>query len=155
MVIVRLSQHFPVRVCEFLLASISISWGIVAFNLSPEAWNQSAYIGLARIAEPRTWGVVLFVIGVLRLIALIRNGGWRPSPHLRAAGAFLSCFAWLQITLGIFSAPLANTGMAVYPWLLLADIYNVFRASHDARLSDERARQARAERGTMSRAEPS
>lgn len=144
MMIVKLTHSFPVRVMEWLLAGIMLSWAIVCFNLTPEDWAGPLYAGLRRLGDNHTWGGIAFIIATIRLACLGINGAWRPSPHLRALGAFLSCFMWLQISLGIFAADLRATGMAVYPWLLLADIYNVFRASFDARVSDDRARASRA-----------
>lgn len=138
MVILKLSKSFPVRVCEWLLASVMVSWGIAAWNHTAAQWANPMYDGLSRIADNKTWGAIVCTIGLIRLGALLRNGGWQPSPHFRAAGAFLACFAWLQITLGTFASPILSTSIAVYPWLLFADIYNVFRASSDARESDER-----------------
>lgn len=143
MTIFSIAKSFPVRVCEWLLAGIAVSWGIAAWNMSTEEWANPIFLGMARMADQHTWGALVSMVGILRVIALVRNGGWSPSPHLRAAGAFIACFAWAQISLGLFSSGITSTGMAVYPWLLMADIYNVFRASHDARLSDERGRNER------------
>lgn len=138
MTIFSLLKTFPIRVCEWLLAGLMVTWGIAAWNHSDAEWANPIYAGLARIADQHAWGAIVTTIGILRLVALFRNGGWNPSPHLRAAGAFLACFGWLQISLGLFAAPVLSTGIAIYPWLLAADIYNVFRAAHDARLVDEK-----------------
>ena len=140
MMIVKLTKTFPIRVTEWLLAGIMLSWSIACWNLAPMDWANPVYRGLARFATQNTWAFYAFWIGVIRLAALTINGAWRPSPHLRAAGAFLACFMWLQISLGMMTADIRAIGVAIYPWLLLADIYNVFRASHDARQSDDRAR---------------
>lgn len=147
MVIVKLTKTFPVRVCEWLLAGMMVSWGVVMWNHDAAQFSNPAYSGLSRIADQHAWGAIVCSIGLLRLAALFRNGGWRPSPHLRAGGAFLACFVWLQISLGFMSAESVTTGIAIYPWLLLADIYNVFRATSDARDSDDRARMVAAEQG--------
>lgn len=147
MMIVKLSKSFPIRVMEWLLAGIMLSWSIVCWNLRPDEWWAPLYSGLARLADQNTWAFFAFWIGATRLVALMINGAWRPSPYLRAAGAFLSCFMWLQITIGLLVTDFRTTGLAVYPWLLLADIYNVFRASNDAGLSDERARKGRDQAG--------
>lgn len=147
MIILKLTKTFPVRVMEWWTAGLMVSWGIACWNITPEGWASPHYTGLARLADNHTWGAITATIGLLRLAALFRNGGWRPSPHLRAAGAFLACFAWLQLSLGYLTADASSMAIAVYPWLLLADIYNVFRASSDARDSDDRARAALVERG--------
>ena len=153
MMIVKLTKTFPVRITEWLLACIMVSWSIACWHLEGTDWQQPIYSGLARIANQNTWAFYAFWIAVVRLLALTINGAWRPSPHLRAAGAFLACFMWLQISLGMFVSEIRVTGLAVYPWLLLADIYNVFRASHDARLSDDRARAAQVGRGVKGSAD--
>jgi len=142
MMLVKLSKTFPVRVTDWLVACIMFSWSLVCWRLTEEAWTLPTMAGLARIFDQNTWAFLAFWIAVTRLSALAINGAWRPSPHLRAGCAFLSCFLWLQISIGMLSADVTSLGAAVYPWLLVADIYNVFRASHDARLSDERARVA-------------
>jgi hypothetical protein len=143
MLLVKFSKTFPIRVTEWLLAGILLSWSIVCWNLTDADWTSSIYVGLSRIAAHETWAFFAFWIAVVRLGALTINGAWRPSPHFRAACAFLACFMWLQISLGLMISDGRSMGIAIYPWLLLADIYNVFRASHDARLSDDRARAAR------------
>lgn len=144
MMIVKLTKTFPIRITEWLLACIMFSWSLVCYNLTASEWASPLYTGLARLGDSKTWGAFAFSIGVIRLAALGINGAWRPSPHFRAICAFLACFMWLQISLGMLIEDVRSTGIAIYPWLLLADIYNVFRASHDARLSDDRARAARA-----------
>jgi hypothetical protein len=143
MMIVKLTKTFPIRVTEWLLAGIMFSWSIVCWNLSAHEWASPAYQGLSRLAERDTWAFFAFWIGATRLAA-----------HLRAVGAFLACFMWLQISLGLMTSDIKATGLAVFPWLLLADIYNVFRASHDARISDDRAHQARRSAGASKSAEP-
>jgi hypothetical protein len=46
--------------------------------------------------------------------------------------AFLTCFFWLTITLGIISAGMHGTAICVYPVLLAGDIWNTGRALVDA-----------------------
>lgn len=151
MMIVKITKTFPVRVMEWLLAGIMFSWSIALWNMVPSDFTGNpVFAGLHSLAEQNTWAFFAFVIGAGRLAVLAINGAWRSSPHLRAAGAFLACFMWLQISLGMLTAETSTTGIAIYPWLLLADIYNVFRASHDARISDERARVASEQRDTGS-----
>lgn len=153
MIIVKLTKSFPIRVCEWLLAGIMLSWSIALWNLTPADFHSPIYVGLERLLPQDTWAMLALGIAIMRLAALAINGGWRPSPHLRAAGAFLACFLWLQIGLGQFFAEQGNLGIAIYPWLFVADIYNVFRASHDARISDDRAHAAPDGRGVSGSAD--
>jgi hypothetical protein len=147
MMIVKLTKTFPIRVLEWLLAGIMFSWSIVCWNLRPHEWASPIYAGLAQLGDQNTWAFFAFWIGATRLAALMINGAWRPSPHLRAAGAFLACFMWLQITLGLLAVDVRTWALAVFPWLFLADIYNVFRAANDAGLADDRARAERSQAG--------
>lgn len=153
MMIVKLTRTFPIRITEWLLAGIMLSWSIVCWNLQQNEWSGAMFTGLSRLGDQDTWAFFAFFIALGRLAALTINGAWRPSPHLRAAGAFLACFMWLQIVLGLMASPIPTTAIAVYPWLLLADIYNVFRASHDAGISDDRAHKAGVTEGAESTAD--
>lgn len=134
MISLHFGQTFHVRVAEWLLACILASWGLML--LRPEiTFSTPAYVGLERIFSEVVWGWLCFVCGGLRLTALAINGLWRPSYFIRSITAFLSCFFWMQISLSFGGAGNASTGLAVYPWLLVADIYNVYRATVDGRVA--------------------
>lgn len=140
MMLFKLTKAFPFRVTEWLLAGIMLSWSIALWNIEPADYADPIYLGLSRVAESATWAKIAFAIATIRVIALLANGAWRPSPYFRIFGAIIGGFLWLQISVSMFVAEHAPLGIAIYPWLLVADIYNVFRASHDARVSDDRAR---------------
>lgn len=130
--ILHIGQHLPFRWPEWIMGAMLTSWGLML--LRPEntfALSQS-YVGLARIADEQTWGWFCATAGGLRLAALTINGWWAPATyHLRSLTAFLSCFFWLQISLGIAAASNASTGLAIYPWLLVADMACVYLAARD------------------------
>lgn len=136
--IVKLQQHFPLRVTDWLLGGILTSWGLVCLSLSPATWELPIYSGLRVMADQATWAWFAIVIGSTRMIALFINGALRRTPHIRGLGAFLSVFLWLQLAFAMFNAEINAIGVAIYPWLVVADIYNVLRASQDARDSDIR-----------------
>lgn len=138
MMIVKLQQHFPLRVTDWLLGGILTSWGIVCLYLPPDSWALPTYSGLRTMADQETWGMFALCVGVARMVALFINGAVRRTPHVRGLCAFVSVFLWLQLSLALFNSDIATIGVAVYPWLFLADIYNVYRASQDARDSDVR-----------------
>lgn len=139
--LVSLREHFRIRVTDWLLSAILFSWGFCLIWTSPAVWALPTFTGLARIAPQCVWAAAATIIGVGRLSALFINGALRRSPHARAAGAFLSCFIWVQLTLGMIGADWAGPGIGIFPWLALADAFNVIRATADARASDERAKQ--------------
>jgi hypothetical protein len=133
--ILHFSSTFPARTTEWMLACILTSWGLML--LRPETtFDNLAYLGLARIAEEDTWGWLCTAAGGLRLVALAINGLWvPPTYHLRSLTSFLSCFFWLQITLGFMASGSASTGLAVYPWLLVAEVICTYRTARDYRLA--------------------
>lgn len=139
MIIVRFQQTFPLRISEWLMSGILLSWGITLLY-NPVIFDAPQNYALARLATQPVWGWLCLVMGAVRWVALTINGAWRASPHIRMVCAFLSCFFWLQISLGIAGSAIVSTGIAVYPWFLLLDSYNTFRAATDARAADDRAK---------------
>ncbi len=142
MMIVRFGSTFQNRVAEWLLTAVLLSWGFL-LALEPDLFKTNEiYSGFASIAQQPKWAVAALIIGSIRLAALIINGTLRSSPHVRALMAFLSCFFWFLICIGLLNLPNASTGLAIYPWFLVLDMYSTYRAMSDARESDEKARAA-------------
>lgn len=142
MIVVRFQQTFPLRIAEWLMSAVLISWGVI-LGLNSTVFAISPVMGeLAHNAPQGYWAVGMLALGLVRFVMLVVNGAWRASPHLRAAGAFLTCFVWLQISFALARTGIPNVGLAVYPWFLLLDTYNVFRAMSDARVADDRAKGA-------------
>jgi hypothetical protein len=146
--LISLHEHFKIRLTDWLLSAILLSWGMALFAVNPKVWLLPTFSGLSSIAGQFTWAVVATGLALARLGALFVNGAVRRSPHLRLIGAFLSIFIWVQLSLGVLFGDLVGPGIAIFPWLALADMLNVHRAAQDAWTSDTRARQLR---GTAAR----
>lgn len=140
MIVLRMQKTFPLRATEWMLAGITVTLGVVLLaNLA--LFDTSASLKILTRILPHTLAAgLILIVGVVRTMALIINGAWRASPHLRAFCAFLSTFVWLQIVFSLFTGHVVVLGMAVYPWFLIMDIGNVFRAAADARIADDRAK---------------
>tara|TARA_R110002020_G_scaffold467027_4_gene690230 strand:+ start:39503 stop:39967 length:465 start_codon:yes stop_codon:yes gene_type:complete len=135
-------QTFAVRASEWALALMLLNWSIVLFA-NPELFaDRPSYAPLAAIMPQDTWALVCCSAGAGRLVVLMINGAWRRTPHLRAGGAFVSCFFWFQITMGFAQSEIWGTGMAIYPVLLALDAYNVIRAITDAAIIDNHFKRA-------------
>ena len=141
MIIVKMArgitEHFPARASEWALGVVLFNWGIILLSPTPTFESSPAFAALERWASETTWGYACLMMGLLRLFALIINGsfhGFKYSPHIRSLMAFFSGFFWCSISLGLLQANVSTTGLAVYPVLLLLDIYNVYRAAGDAGL---------------------
>lgn len=135
MMIVRFHNHVHIRLGEWLAAAILASIGFILFAF-PHMFEDDAapqFVTLARMFPQQLWAFVFFLLGATRLVALWINGRKTITPYIRMAMAFISCFVWYQFALGFLLSGVATTGLAVYPWLLALDIYNVFRSSADAR----------------------
>lgn len=138
--LLRIRQHFTERATEWLVAGMLITWGYECLTADPAVWNLPINSALRTVAGQKTWGTIALSIGLIRLAALYINGAMRRSPHLRSVGAFLSCFLWLQLTLGVMLSELHSLAFAFYPWLFFADFYNAQRAARDAGFVDWFAR---------------
>lgn len=133
-IIQRLQHHFRDRIAEWGIGYILMSWGLFLL-LTPGAFRGSAlpaYVGWENLASQNVWGLAAFTIGMLRLTALYVNGAHSKSPLVRTITGFASMFVWFWVTVGVIRAPELTTGVAVYPWLMLGDLYSVYIAAGDA-----------------------
>lgn len=143
------SSHLEARASEWALGFMLLIWGIQLLQPGDLFAISPAYDILAEIMPENVWGFACFLVGGSRLVALLINGTFadtaysRYSPHVRAAMAVLSAFFWLNIAISVAVGRPGGTGMAIYPVLLLLDLYNAYRSSGDARQSDEDAKHAR------------
>ncbi len=129
-------ETFHARASEWALAAILFNWGLVlSFNDKVFAAGAS-YASLAELASQSMWAWVCLCFGGARLTVLAINGAWRRSPHMRSICAFVSCFFWYQITVGMMQSGTWATGLTVYPVLLFLDTFNVIRAIGEAGRSD-------------------
>lgn len=94
------------------------TWKAWWINLNPES----------------VWGFVAFSVGMARLLALFINGAWARTPLIRLATAAISAFVWTQVVIGLFAVP--NTGLVVYPWLVVIDLVAAYRAGRDAAVAE-------------------
>jgi hypothetical protein len=140
MIVVRFPSptHFRVRALEWLLAGVMVTWAVILFQPGDSFANPN-YNAIARLADEQLVAWACLAIGVSRLVALYVNGAWVPSPWVRLFTALISAVFWLQIALGVAASGSAipATALAIYPWFVLCDIYSVWRAARDARLSRE------------------
>ncbi len=139
MILVRFTKTWPYRRAEWLLALVTLSIGII-YALDWPIFDLPNYATMRAIAPQWMWATFALFVGFVRLTALYINGAWRPSPHFRAAGSFLSCFLWLTLFLGAASAPFYGVTVSIWPWFLLFDAFAVLDAMRDARIADDKAR---------------
>lgn len=129
-----ITGHFALRVADWFLSAIMFNFGLVLAGPA-HVLNHPAFAGLARIADEHVWAAFCLGVGFVRLAALVVNGTYprfRWSPHIRCLCALASLMVWFNISLGFWLAEVATTGIAVYPWLMLFDVYNVYLSASEA-----------------------
>ena len=136
---VRFQQTFPLRVSEWFGAGAMATWGMIVLT-HPGMFDGNVFQGLAGLAPQRLWGWAATISGLIGWTALAINGALRRTPHVRALCAMLRSAIWLQITVGMMLSGQVTTGLAMYPWALALDTYNIFRAAADAGQSDQSAK---------------
>lgn len=140
MIILRFHKTFQLRVCEWGLAAILFNLGVV-MTVNEGILSRSATLGgMLNYMSEAKWATVTLTLALMRLAALAINGTWRPTPHVRAVASCCSLYVWLGISFAIANGKSQGIELAVFPVFVLLDIYNVYRASSDARVADERAR---------------
>ena len=139
MIVLRIPTptHFRVRALEWGLAWIML--GIALGLLHPyPSLDQPAFAPIREWGDDLFWAIVLGALSSVRMLALWRNGGWVPSPLIRAATSVLSTGVWSLMALGLKDAWIL---MPIFIGFISADIYSTGRAATDARLTrDERAK---------------
>lgn len=119
---------------EWAMSLMLLSLGMVFWAWPGMFESSNVYVGLARVAPQHVWSIMLIAIGGVRLAVLIVSsaGDFKWSSYVRGAASFISCFAWLQILLGFYIAfPIVASGIAIYPWLLLLDMYQTYSAAQE------------------------
>lgn len=147
MLILKLKEHFPARISEWFNGAILSSWGLYLL-LHPDLFDSPAMTVMTQgmssmvpfdVNPESVWGLVAFSAGMTRLVALFINGAWSRTPALRLVTAAISAFVWTQVVIGLMSVP--NTGLAVYPWLVVIDLVAAYRAGRDVAISEVARRQ--------------
>lgn len=111
-------KEFPDRAVEWLLGFMTISWGVLI-------------AGSPGMGVSQSWGWCAIMAGLARLGALYVNGAHHRTPAARVVTSFLSMFLWFWITVQVLGSPVGRD-LAIYPWLMLAEGFSVYRAGGDA-----------------------
>lgn len=131
---IDMKSHFEARSLEWFGAFYLTNWGqyvILHPGMFTDPRKADLFKGLTAFGDQPTWGLSVFTAGIIRLTALFINGRWGLTPWIRALTSFMSAGVWFMVSVGVFHTGW-NTGVAIYPVMLLADIFSVYRAMSDA-----------------------
>lgn len=160
MLIQRLKNHFPARAIEWLMAAIMFTWGYYIVThpqlfTAPE--TKAVFSGIARVAEffgqpPVAIGLMAVLTGFARAAALFVNGAVSKTPLVRLMAALMSAYLWTSVCVGLWLSDVANTGLVIYPWFVVADIVSGYRAGYDLVIAESVAKQSRSQHDNRKRA---
>lgn len=155
MIIRSLRQHWPTRKIEWLMAGFLASWGLYVLmhpQLFTSEGSAQLFSGLAALSAPFTvypallWGGAAFLTGLCRALALFVNGAYTRTPLIRVLTSFVSMFILTQICIGFWQSGVPNTGLVVYPWLVVADLLSAYRAAVDVVHAEKQRQEMRESR---------
>lgn len=146
-----LRQTFEARASEWALAFMTFSLGVVSF-FNVDLFADFRFSNLARVADQTTWAWGFLLVGGFRLSALFINGSYWRTPQIRSIFAFLTCFVWFQLALGLLYN--FSFGIALLPWLFLLDAYNSVRAGREAGVAQYIQRHAKDTNNGLSITQP-
>lgn len=136
MIIVSLKKTFRDRSAEWIQAIGMFAWGIFTIA-SPGFFAQGYfYKNMLFLMSQNTWGYLISIIGLLRLIFLIINGAWRPSAHLRAIGCVTGILLWSNLFIASISLNIPIPVTPVYMMLIVLDFLSLWFSAEDAKLAD-------------------
>lgn len=140
MMIHSLRQHWPARKTEWIMAGWLGTWGVYVL-LHPQLFTADStrelWSGMTAITSEITqypalaWGGAAFLTAVIRISALLVNGLYTRTPLIRLVTSFASMFIVTQVCVGLWKSGVSNTGLVVYPWLVVVDLLSTFRAAVD------------------------
>ena len=140
MFVSAIKEHFKVRFGEWIVALALFGWGLVVITTPQLFQNSSIYVNMGRLAPQDLWGWSATIIGAIRLTFLTINGTWRRSAHLRAIGAGLSACVWAAIIGSYLTLDHRIPNIFTVGALLALDIYSLWFATADAKVSDVHSR---------------
>lgn len=132
-VLVSIQHRFAGRILEWYVATQLLMWGIIL--LAPaESFTASGAFADFPIPEER-FGIIMLLLGIIRLGALIVNGAVpNVTPLVRVGGAFLGCGVWFYISMNLSASGHLGTWIAAWPLAFIAEFINMNRAAKDARV---------------------
>jgi len=131
MIIVEMRRHFQLRAIEWWSAGAMASWGLFVTAVPGVFANSAPAHALLDFAPQHVWGLVALLAGTIRLCALFVNGLWYRTPAVRWLTTMISIFMWFSITAAFASSNHWNTGVIIYGWHILADMYSAYRSATD------------------------
>lgn len=135
-------DHAFVRRSEWVCAIVALWWGVALLLPGDTMLKQPSLRGFLHLFSETTWAWIFFVVGFLRIAALVINGTFagtaysKYSPDVRAVCAGVGCLLYLGIVFGILFGPEPlfplSTGLGAYAAFACLDYANALGTSKEA-----------------------
>lgn len=130
-VYLRIRHRFGPRLSEWFVALVTFLWGVVLL-LPAATFDGPSWVIFRSIMPELGWGALLMILGLLRLGGLVVNGARRNvTPYIRVVSAYAGVVLFLGISAGFFFSGVIGTWIAVYPTIVVLELFNIHRAAHD------------------------
>lgn len=123
-----LLRHFENRFSELAAALMMFGISIMVY-VRPDSVDSHAFdlIGVAIVDE--FLGLTFFIVGSVRIVALVANGAWPIyGPWMRAMGALAGALIWSQMSLSLIIAGQPVPAIPIYVVLTAAELVSIYRA---------------------------
>jgi cytochrome b561 len=129
---IRIQHRFGPRMMEWFSGAVTTTFGLVLLA-GDDLFSQPSWSGFRQIlGSQERFGVIMLILGLLRLVALIVNGAKKKvTPQIRQIAAGFGLIIWFGVCAGFYSSGVISTWAAIYPWLVIAELTNIHRAAHD------------------------
>ena len=135
---VRFNETWPQRRIEWLLAASAFGIGIV-YAMSTTIRLLPTYAWQLTVLPQWAWSLWLVGTGIIRLLFLYINGTYRRSPHFRAIGAGLGCFAWFTQFVSVAVSPVVGPTLVLWFLFFAFDVHVALSAAAEAGRADGKA----------------
>ncbi len=130
----RFQHRFKQRATEWL-SSAQLLWLGIVLIISNSLIDRFSFSTVRDIVVNETvWGLLLILLGLLRLTGLAVNGARiKVTPWIRLLGAGIGFLVFTLITMGFAVTVPFGTWSAAWPVFAVMELINVFRAAQDTR----------------------
>ncbi len=131
-IIGRIQHRFGPPMMEWFSGAVAATFGVIllvgdnVIDLPEWSWFADFF------HEQGTFGRIMIALGAARLVALGINGALIDvTPLIRQVSAFCGLLVWFAIAVGFYLSGVLTVWAAFYPWLVIAELTNIYRAAHD------------------------
>jgi uncharacterized membrane protein HdeD (DUF308 family) len=130
---VRIRTRFGTRVAEWMLAAVTALWGTVLLLPTDTYTTSPVFNFISHVISEPVLGAAMLFFGLLRIVGLFVNGARQDvTPWIRVVSASFGFLVWSLICFSFALSGVISTWAATYTVFAVTEVFNVYRAAHDA-----------------------